>query len=43
MSDSNFKNFPWKRSLIYELNEFTVHRIADYTSLILFTGLIFFY
>uniref|UniRef100_A0A914BWY4 Thioredoxin domain-containing protein n=1 Tax=Acrobeloides nanus TaxID=290746 RepID=A0A914BWY4_9BILA len=37
LSDPTGKDFPWKNQSIYELNEFTVNRIGDFPSLILFT------
>ncbi|KAI1729093.1 thioredoxin-like domain-containing protein [Ditylenchus destructor] len=37
LGDPTGAQFPWPRLPIYELTEFTVHRIADMPSLILFT------
>jgi thiol-disulfide isomerase/thioredoxin len=38
LADPNGDMFPWKKQPLYELTEYTLHRVADNRSLILFTG-----
>lgn len=39
LNDPQGKNFPWGPQSIYELNEYTLCRLRDEPSLILFTGI----